>query len=118
MNGRMRYEAGLAAENVVAGQYRNQGYDILARRWRGRAGEIDIVAKRDDGLVFIEVKASKTHDQAAQALGYRQQRRLLSAAEEFAGTQPDGLLSQMRVDVALMDRSGQVSILENALMAA
>ncbi len=118
MSGQVSYLAGQAAEESVAMKYQSTGHRILARRWRGRSGEIDIVAENEEGLVFIEVKASKTHRRAAEALGVRQQRRLMRAAEEYAASNKGRINVDMRLDVALMNHLGEIQILENALMAA
>lgn len=118
MSGQQSYLAGKAAEECVARCYERGGHRIVARRWRGQAGEIDLIAEKQGAFVFVEVKSARNHTRAIQALGHRQQQRIVRAAEEFVGTQPKGLLSNMRVDVALMDRAGTVKILENAVMAA
>lgn len=118
MSGQRSYLAGFSAEESVAMEYQSTGHRILARRWRGKSGEIDIVAEGSAGLVFVEVKASKTHARAAASLGVRQQNRLMRAAEEFAAQRHGRTNIDMRLDVALMDQSGRIEILENALMAA
>lgn len=56
------------AESVAALYLRLKGYRILARRARTRAGEIDIVARHGDTLVFVEVKLRRTLDSGHQAL--------------------------------------------------
>lgn len=56
------------AESVAALYLRLKGYRILARRARTRAGEIDIVARHGDTLVFVEVKLRRTLDSSHQAL--------------------------------------------------
>jgi putative endonuclease len=48
---------GVQAEAAMASWYSAQGYEILARNWRTKGGEIDIVAVLDDVVVFVEVKA-------------------------------------------------------------
>jgi len=65
-------------------------------------------------IVFVEVKSSGTHDAAAASLSVRQQLRIMAAAEEFLGTRPAGLLTEMRVDVALV-AGGVVQLIEAAL---
>ncbi|WP_299816500.1 YraN family protein [uncultured Jannaschia sp.] len=117
MSGAVSYHAGLAAEEIVARQYEGEGYRILARRWRGQGGEIDVIAARDAETVFVEVKASVTHAAAAWHLRPRQARRLLDAAAEYMGTLPAGQNSAVRFDVALVDGQGRVEILANAISA-
>ena len=52
----MAYHAGLSAEDRIADDYERRGYSVAQRRWRGKGGEIDLIAQDGDGLVFIEVK--------------------------------------------------------------
>lgn len=118
MTGKTSYLAGQAAEDIVARFYAGAGLREVARRWRGKSGEIDLVfADGGEGFVFVEVKASATHARAAHALRPAQISRLLSAAQEFVATAPAGQLSPMRFDVALVDRTGRVDIIENAIGA-
>lgn len=51
-----RRALGARGEELAARWYRERGYEILDRNWRCRAGEIDIVARRDRTLVVCEVK--------------------------------------------------------------
>ncbi|REC56833.1 hypothetical protein DRV84_08535 [Rhodosalinus sediminis] len=112
--GRTAYLSGQAAEESVARHYARAGRQVAARRWRGAAGEIDLVVREGARLVFVEVKAAASFDAAAARLGRRQMDRLCTAAEEFAGGEPMGLLSEMRFDLALVDRRGEVRVIENA----
>lgn len=116
--GRMAYCAGEAAEQRIALDYERRGFTVARRRWRGAGGEIDLIVRDDRGLVFVEVKQSRSLSRAAQRLSARQMQRLASAAEEFAGTEPMGLLTDMRFDVALVDGTGRSEIIENAICAA
>ena len=68
----------------------------------------------EDGIVFVEVKKSRSFEQAAQRLTPRQMQRIRNSAEEYVGHGPRGSLTHMRFDVALVDHSGEVQILENA----
>jgi putative endonuclease len=70
--GMLGYLAGHAAEEFVAGAYAKQGHDIVARRWRGSAGEIDLIASDGTGFVFVEVKKSKSMSAAAMRLSRKQ----------------------------------------------
>ena len=60
--GALAYQAGLSAEAQVAADYAARGYRPLATRWRGRCGEIDLVLADGAGLVFVEVKKSRSFD--------------------------------------------------------
>ena len=70
--GKTSYHAGLAAEDQVSRMYDRSGRPIIARRWRGSLGEIDLIAREGDTVVFIEVKKSTSHAAAAEHLTYSQ----------------------------------------------
>ncbi|MWD26806.1 hypothetical protein E0K89_004875 [Aquicoccus sp. SCR17] len=114
MSGATSYHAGLAAEDCVARDYVSRGYPVAARRWRGAGGEVDLIARDGDGLIFIEVKKARDFARAAERLSQRQMRRIYDAAAEFLGTQPRGQLTPVRFDVALVDGYGRMSLIENA----
>lgn len=115
IEGRRGYHAGLSAESSVARDYERRGLPIARHRWRGEAGEIDLIAHDGDGLVFIEVKKSRSFACAAERLSARQISRLQTAAEEFLGTQPGGALTDVRFDVALVNGRGEMRVIENAI---
>lgn len=117
MSGTVSYHAGLAAEDSVARAYQRRGLPIAARRWRGRAGEIDLVARNGDGLVFIEVKQSRSFARAAAHVSRRQMDRVMGAALEYLAGEPLGQMTDIRFDVALVNGQGEIDILENAFCA-
>lgn len=99
----------------MARHYARMGHSVTARRWRGQSGEIDLVFRGPDGLIFTEVKCASTHAIAAERLSERQMWRIMSAASEFVASEADGQDSAMRFDVALVDRRGRIEIIPNAL---
>ncbi|MGR3591873.1 MAG: YraN family protein [Limimaricola soesokkakensis] len=106
--------SGLAAEDSVARHYARSGRAVLARRWRGPGGEIDLIVREGARLVFVEVKASRSFDAATAQLGRRQMERICRSAEAYCGEMPDGALTEMRFDLALVDGQGEVRVIENA----
>lgn len=115
MSGALSYHAGLSAEHQVAAHYQRGGSEITAQRWRGRyGGEIDLIARDGDIVIFVEVKKSTTHAVAASHLSLRQVRRIWASADEFVATHPEAANMNMRFDVALVDAAGQIEILQNA----
>ena len=116
--GQVNHLRGLSAEDQVQRLYERTGARCLKRRWRGRGGEIDLIFERGEEVIFVEVKASKTHAAAAESLRPAQAARVCRAAEEFIGTRSTGSLTPMRIDVALVNDQGAIDVLENALMAA
>lgn len=75
--------AGAWAETLAAWRLRLAGYRILARRYRCKSGEIDLVARRGRLVAFVEVKRRADEATAAAAIGPRQQQRIARAAENF-----------------------------------
>jgi putative endonuclease len=74
--------AGQEGERIAAVFLKNNGYRILERNYRCPIGEIDIVAREKNDLVFVEVKARKTSalGYPEQAVGYRKQRKMSQLA--------------------------------------
>ncbi|QUJ76594.1 YraN family protein [Sulfitobacter albidus] len=112
--GAMAHHAGAAAEHRIAQDYERRGFSLARRRWRGRAGEIDLILRDGDGLIFVEVKQSGSFARAAQRITQRQMHRIYASAEEFLGGEPRGALTDVRFDVALVNDYGETQIIENA----
>lgn len=112
--GRVAHSAGCLAEGSVARAYVDRGYALVAERWRGKGGEIDLILSKDDEYIFVEVKKSGRHAWAAERINARQIARICTAAQEFCGQLSTGLLTAMRFDGALVDQFGRVEIIENA----
>ena len=108
------YLAGHAAEASVARHYEDRGIAICARNWRGISGEIDLIGRDGDVVVFIEVKQSKTHDLAASHVSQGQIGRIFATVDEFVAGEPKGLLTDVRIDLALVDGLGRIEVVENA----
>lgn len=117
MSGRVSYEKGKAAEEQVAKLYSREGYNILARRWRGPAGELDLVVERAGEVVFIEVKASRDFSRAVLSLTRRQIDRIYRSAGHFLGFLTTGQETLSRFDVALVNQRGQIERVTNAISA-
>ncbi len=114
LRGAVNHQAGAAAESSVVRDYDRRGRAVSHRRWRGQAGEIDLIAREGEGYVFVEVKKARSFDEAVLRIGRRQMDRIIAAACEFLGTVPGGMLAAMRFDVALVNARGEVRIIENA----
>ena len=112
--GSMSYHAGLSAEHQIADDYAKRGYPTACQRWRGTAGEVDLIAEDGEGLIFIEVKKSRFFDRAAARVTPRQMQRVYNTAAEFLATMPRGQLTDVRFDVAMVNDQGQIKIVENA----
>ncbi|HBQ36193.1 MAG TPA: hypothetical protein DD729_05050 [Rhodobacteraceae bacterium] len=114
MTGLVSYHAGLAAEGSVERHYADTGHGIARRRWHGSGGEIDLIARDGDALVFIEVKKSRSFARAAERVSHRQMQRIYASASEFLAGEPNGQDTDVRFDVALVNAVGQIKVIENA----
>ena len=111
---------GRSGEDIAAAWYQQRGYEVLARNWRCRRGELDIVAGRAGTVVFCEVKArtSVTFGLPAEAVGPAKQARLrrLAALWFAEQSQPGGTRRPgglVRFDVASV-LAGQIEVIEDA----
>ena len=82
---RARIALGKTGEDLACRELARRGYAILARRYRLRGGELDIVARDGRTLVFVEVKArqDQAFGRAAEAVGIIKQRRLARLAQQY-----------------------------------
>lgn len=78
-------ETGSFGEEQAVKYLIEKGYQILTRNWRYLKGEIDIVAKKDDWLVFVEVKTRSTIDfgNPEEFVSPRQQKLIINTAHQF-----------------------------------
>lgn len=96
------FRTGLSAEARAAAYLMAKGYRILAKRFRTRYGEIDLVARRRNLVAFVEVKARASLDDAAYAVTPRQQRRIVDAAQAWLMAHPEHADFELRFDVMLI----------------
>ena len=96
------FRTGISAESRAAALLIAKGYRILAKRFRSPFGEIDLVARRRNLIVFVEVKARPSLDDAAYAVTPRQQQRIINAAQAWLMAHPEHAEFEMRFDAMLI----------------
>lgn len=124
-DGRCPRGLGKLGEEYAAGIYRRRGYEILARNYCVRGGELDIVAANDGFLVFVEVKTRRegSISTPSESVTAAKRRRLSYAANAYLGAHPEALnqVRQPRFDVVeIYAREGRLTrfrILENAFFS-
>ncbi|MHB9145359.1 MAG: YraN family protein [Symbiobacteriia bacterium] len=106
MSAEGRARLGLEGEELAAAYLMAQGYRLLARNYRCRFGELDLVAVDQGEVVFVEVKTrrSQAFGTSAEAVSAQKQARLLRLADRFL--QERGLFdAACRFDVVAVDAS-------------
>lgn len=102
-----RQTLGKTGEETAVRELERRGYAILARRYRTRHGEIDIVARDGETTVFVEVKARATSEfgGAAESVTPWKQRRLAHMASDYLARHDLGS-RPCRFDVVAIDEAG------------
>jgi putative endonuclease len=115
-----RRSVGRSGEGLAAAWYEDHGYKVLARNWRCRRGEVDLIARQAGVVVFCEVKArtSAAFGLPAEAVGPVKQARLrrlaaLWFAEQARSAGGRRVGGRARFDVASV-LAGRVEVIENA----
>jgi len=98
----MSTHKGQAGEERAVRYLQRKGFSILGRNLRLGQGELDIVARQEDLLVFVEVKTHKTLESALLAVNPDKCSRLQSAARAWLGQHPDHAALQCRFDLIII----------------
>lgn len=103
-----RTAAGRDAEESVCAYLRERGMEIVERNFRGRSGEIDVIARDGDVLAFVEVRFREEdgHGLPEESVGPGKRRRIVAAARAYLSTIPADSWKEARFDVAAVDGSG------------
>src|SRR5262245_4791066 len=80
-----RVALGKTGEDLACRELERRGYAIVARRYRRRRGELDIVARHGSTIVFVEVKAkrSRAFGHPVEAVDWRKRRRIAELALDY-----------------------------------
>jgi putative endonuclease len=114
-----RQTLGKLGEEMACAELERRGYAIIARRFRTRFGEIDIVSDHDGTIVFVEVRARKSayRGTAAESVTASKQRRIAAMALDYLA-RADKLEARCRFDVVAIDGIGtegvELRVIEDA----
>ncbi len=121
MKSNQRQSTGRQGENIAGEFLKNKGYTILERNWRTPYGEIDIVARKRESVVFVEVKtrASRSLGPPEISITARKARHMRDAAQYYIQQHPD-MEADWQIDlitIQLKSRGDPMSIdhFENVL---
>jgi putative endonuclease len=98
-----RHQSGRTAEDLCAALLHRAGLRILARNWRCRHGEIDLIAEERGTVVFAEVRLRRDarFGGASESITAAKRARLLAAGRAYLARRP---AAACRFDVLLLDR--------------
>lgn len=102
-------EIGGRYENVAAAFLQQKGLQILVQNYRCRSGEIDIIAREQDTIVFCEVKYRNAVSQGdpSEAVDYHKQQKIFRVAEVFLTQELHRTDVSCRFDVIAIRRAGE-----------
>ena len=115
MNTKIRGEE---SENRACSYLLSKGFAIIERNWRTKGGEIDIIAYKNDTIVFLEVKTlpNGTIDMIQRELNYQKRQRIIKTSNRFLLNHRQYSNSYVRFDVIVIDMPGMEPVyhIENA----
>lgn len=111
----LRKTTGDQGEHIAAAYLQKHGYEIVAQNWRWALGEIDIVARQDDVLVFVEVRTRRrpTTEQAFASISPRKQARMIQSVYAYLEAHSIDEEAQWRIDVIGVGLNGGEPIVEH-----
>ena len=117
-----RQQFGAIGETIAARHLKKKGYKILDRNYRTKLGEIDIVAKDKDTIVFVEVKARRSSQYGSPkwAVTPKKQRKI-SMAALFYLKETKQIRAKARFDVVsitAIEEEPRIEIIKNAFELA
>ncbi|MBQ7524762.1 MAG: YraN family protein [Alphaproteobacteria bacterium] len=107
------YEKGISSELCAERLLSSKGYQIIGRRVKTKYGEIDLLIKKGNDVVAVEVKQRKRLGDARTCISLRQRHRILNALL-FVASERDKPFENYRIDVVCFDAVGRFDHIENA----
>jgi putative endonuclease len=90
---------GIWTEILAALALRFKGYKILARNFKTKSGEIDIIARKGDLIAIVEVKARRDLQASVDAVGFQSRQRIQAAANRWLTARRDAHRLSLRFDI-------------------
>lgn len=90
---------GTISEWIAAASLFLKGYRILAMRHKTKLGEVDIIARKKDLIIMVEVKARRTIEEAYDAVTHASQKRIENAGDLWLAKQKNPHLLSVRYDI-------------------
>jgi putative endonuclease len=110
-----RLAAGLAAEERACRHLEGEGFDVVARNYRSRDGEIDIVARQGELMIFVEVRSREdaAYGSPEETVDRRKRLRVVAAARRYLSQAPPDTWREARFDVIAIEGTGEAAALRH-----
>lgn len=107
-------QRGQEAENWACAYLQAQGFQLLSRNYRLRGGELDLIGRDGDYLVFVEVRyrSSEKFGGAMQSISLAKQQRIIRTAQHYLMRHPVDW--PCRFDVVAINQAQQITWIKNA----
>jgi putative endonuclease len=107
---------GAAAEDLALRHLQGKGLKTVARNWRCRGGELDLVMREGETLVVAEVRkrSSESFGGAAASVDARKRERIIQSTQRFLLEHPEFEDAPVRFDVVALDRSDRIEWIKAA----
>jgi len=120
--GLSRKSIGKEAETLVENYFRKENFEILARNYRAKTGEIDLIVKKGETLVFVEIKSELSSKSffPEEKVDVRKQEKIKKTAEIFMlkNFQKLSKIKEIRFDVVVVSlEKGEIRHYEGAFFA-
>ncbi|MBN2681230.1 MAG: YraN family protein [Bacteroidales bacterium] len=108
---------GKAGENESIDYLIDKGYEIIEKNWNFGHKEIDIIGKKDNTIVFFEVKTRSTNvfHEPKEAVNYKKRQNLLFAAQAYINR--NAIKEDVRFDIISIVRKNNKAIIEHIVNA-
>ena len=110
-----RREVGLAAEALACRHLEDEGFSIVERNHRSRTGEIDIVARKEGLLLFVEVRfrVDAAFGSPEDTVDLKKRIRVAAAARHYLADAPSDSWDEARFDVIVIEGTGEDATLRH-----
>lgn len=111
----MRRKAGDDAEDAACAFLERKGIRVVERNFRASGGEIDIVARQGDDLVFVEVRFREDEEAGApeETVNLVKRRKVAAAARQYVSAVPSASWREARFDVIAVVGSGPGAVIRH-----
>ena len=116
---RKAFHLGMEAEKRAGDHLRLLGFELLEHRYKTKYGEIDLIIRRENLIVFVEVKARQSIEEGAYSITPKAQKRIAESALLWIAENSENLGPNIdfRFDVAIMTPDNHITLIESAFEA-